>query len=266
MYVFCNCRCLLSSVDRCHLTPFTREDDDEACDTGSAAEVKRNRFGFGIIAPKEGKDNAVNRFQPPPGQPQPRQPQPQRPSSSSFGIHPTTTAPELPPPRYSTSRPNAFSNDEARPRPSSKFGLPRKRPAQLHSDVNDAAPPPPAPSSFKTAHEQLLIDKMRQNNRQAAGGYDPAASAFKKSLGVARPPGISSSFKPPFATDAAPAYEQAVEYYMQALKNGEQVGKVKQPVNNGKCPDVDGGDDPEKKKMMSKIDAAIVGEKPNVAW
>ena len=26
------------------------------------------------------------------------------------------------------------------------------------------------------------------------------------------------------------------------------------------------GDDPEKKKMMSKLDAAIVGEKPNVAW
>ena len=25
-------------------------------------------------------------------------------------------------------------------------------------------------------------------------------------------------------------------------------------------------DDPEKKKMMSKLDSAIVGEKPNVAW
>ena len=30
--------------------------------------------------------------------------------------------------------------------------------------------------------------------------------------------------------------------------------------------DSDSDDDPEKKKMMSKLDAAIVGEKPNVAW
>ena len=50
---------------------------------------------------------------------------------------------------------------------------------------------------------------------------------------------------------------------MQALKNGEPSGKVKQPA---KGPDADGGDDPDKKKMMSKIDAAIVSEKPNVAW
>ena len=63
-----------------------------------------------------------------------------------------------------------------------------------------------------------LIDQMRQNNRQV-GSYDPAASVFKKSLGVARPPGTSSSFKPPFATNTTPestaAYEQAVEYYMK---------------------------------------------------
>ena len=211
-----------------HSTPFTRE--DEGCDAGSAAEVKRNRFGFGITAPKEEKENAPNRFQPPPAepqpaQPQPRQPQPQRPSST-FGIHPT--APELPSKSSATFRPNMYSNDieEARPRPSSKFGLPRKRPP-VHGDVNDAAPPPP--SSFKTAHEQLLIDKMKQNNRQA-GSYDPAASVFKKSLGVPR----QSSFKPPFTTPTTPestaAYEQAVEYYMQALKNGEQSGKAKQQV------------------------------------
>ena len=36
--------------------------------------------------------------------------------------------------------------------------------------------------------------------------------------------------------------------------------------NNGKCFSDGDGDDPEKKKMMSKIDAAIVSEKPNVAW
>ena len=256
------------------ITPCQLTREDEGCDAGSAAEVKRNRFGFGITAPKEGKENALNRFQPPPGelqpaQPQPRQPQPQRPSSA-FGIHPT--APDPPFSRSSGSRPNVtYSDEEARPRPSSKFGLPRKRPMQQHGDVHDTIPlpPQPPPSSFKTAHEQLMIDKMRQNNRQP-GSYDPAASVFKKSLGVARPPGISSSFKPPFATGAATpessaAYEQAVECYMQALKNGEQSGKAKQPVVNGKGSDAD-GDDPEKKKMMSKIDAAIVSEKPNVAW
>ena len=141
---------------------------------------------------------------------------------------------------------------------------------QQRGEVNDAADPQlPAPSSFKTAHEQLLIDKMRQNNRQAGGCYDPAASVFKKSLGIARPPGTSSSFKPPFASDTNAAIEQAVENYMQVLKNGEQSGKVKQPaMNNRKSSDADGGgdNDPEKKKLMAKIDAAIVSEKPNVAW
>ena len=72
--------------------------------------------------------------------------------------------------------------------------------------------------NYDTAVTQLMIDQMRQNNRQV-GSYDPAASVFKKSLGVARPPGTSSSFKPPFATNTTPestaAYDQAVEYYMQ---------------------------------------------------
>ena len=210
--------------------------EDEALDAGSAAEVKRNKFGFGIAAPKEEKENvAMSRFQSQ-QQPQPRQPHSQRPSSASgmFGIHSTAaTTADLPPNRpyasSSSSRYNPFNNqassgtnDEAtRPRPSSKFGLPRKRPPvaqHQHGDINDATPQPPAPSSFKTAHEQLMIDQMRQNNRQV-GSYAPAASVFKKSLGVARPPGTSSSFKPPFATNTAPestaAYEQAVEYYMQ---------------------------------------------------
>ena len=227
-----------------YLTQLTAR-EDEAFEASSAAEVKRNKFGFGIAAPKEEMENvAMSRFQSPAAatgqhqqQPQPRQPHSQRPSSASsgmFGIHPTAaTTPDLPPTRpfasSSSSRHNPFNNqpssgtnDEAtKPRPSSKFGLPRKRPPAAqhqHGDINDATPQPPVPSSFKTAHEQLMIDQMRQNNRQV-GSYDPAASVFKKSLGVARPPGTSSSFKPPFATNTTPestaAYEQAVEYYMK---------------------------------------------------
>ena len=242
-----------TTVENVAVTKRAREGED----CRPVAEVKRNRFGFGIApkeTEKEGAAAAVtgSHFQ---AQPQPRQPQSHRPSPPSFGIHPTTT-------------PANRANEETRPRPSSKFGLPglpRKRPA--HGEVSDPSPPmphPPAAASFKTAHEQLLIDKMKQNNRQA-GSYDPAASVFKKSLGVAR----QSSFKPPFATGGAnpestAAYEQAVEYVKYMNNGGQQGDKAKLPVK-AQCSGAD-SEDPEKKKMMSKIDAAIVIEKPDVAW
>ena len=224
----------------------------EGEDCGAAAEVKRNRFGFGIAPKETEKEGAGSRFQAAPAQPQPRQPQSHRPTPPSFGIHPTA-----PPDR---------SNEETRPRPSSKFGLPRKRP--VYGEVSGPSPPkaqpPAAASSFKTAHEQLLIDKMKQNNRQA-GSYDPAASVFKKSLGVPR----QSSFKPPFATsnanpESAAAYEQAVEYVKYMNGGGQQGDRAKTPVK-AQCSGAD-SEDPEKKKMMDKIDSAIVIEKPNVAW
>ena len=98
----------------CYLTKLTAR-EDEACDAGNAAEVKRNKFGFGITAPKEEKENvAMSRFQSPAAaaqpqqQPQPRQPHSQRPSSSSsgmFGIHPTAATTSDPPP----TRPYASS-------------------------------------------------------------------------------------------------------------------------------------------------------------